>query len=339
MTFWVLGCGVTSFHGGAQFATERKSSASEDAQKNSGPDENNNNSGTDAGGGEGSGQTKESNDGRESEKDGSDSASKEDDAESGVAGVDANADSGDAPLDNKDDNKPSENQEKEDPQTPEEVVDLCKKSTPQRLQQQLVFDERIDCNFSSAENADDALTAGNLHRLNGHLMARETTSQAIDLPQNAIICGISLASENSNFRYDDFLTISLNQYALMISNDLLMQCDEGADPATCLMKDEFDVWTWDFDRIKGRPFGFNGERYCFGYQEGAENSGECEFPGHDQAGAVKFSLGTDAVSKLSVKLKDQANFTLSLTATGDNDNEDCWHKALSLDVGVDYVVK
>lgn len=238
------------------------------------------------------------------------------------------------------DNSPDPDKDKDKdpmPEDPEkEVLDLCTASTHLKLVQPAKFEEKTNCNFASAKDANDAATPGNLERLNGHLMARESTEKAINLPDGAVICSLSLKSQQNDFRYDDFLVISLNKYALVISNDYLMGCDP-ANPDKCLQKDEKDLWTWDFDRIKGRPFDFEGKPWCFGSD--SPEDVRCTFPGHDKSGAVDFYLGTKAVVKLSAKLKDEKNLGLSVTATGDNDDGDCEHKELNLDLDIGYVMK
>lgn len=205
--------------------------------------------------------------------------------------------------------------------TPQQVIDLCKNSDVKTSTHSLFFPERVDCTWTG-ETPVGNLTPGNLGRVQGQLQARESQTETVSLPEGAVICGMNISSQQDEIRYDDFLAIKLENYLLMISNSELlrdMPMNQG-------------VYTWDFDAIKMKPYGFEGGRYCL-------SDSKCSFPGHDTAGEVEFMVGTDAIAAVSAKIPNQTKLDFTITATGDNDDEDCWHTDIGLDVAIEYAIK
>lgn len=203
-----------------------------------------------------------------------------------------------------------------------EVIEACQGEENELLESNIFFAERVDCSFANAPTAPPVITPGNLPRVQGQLQARESQSQVVSLPDGAIICGMTITSRQDEIQYDDFLAIKLQNYLLMVSNDELLE----------FMPSTAGVYTWDFNAIKNKPYGFEGGRYCL-------QDSRCQFPGHDRAGEVAFAVGTNAVATMSAKIKGQSDLNFTVTATGDNDDEDCWHTDIDLDVAIEYVIK
>ena len=237
-----------------------------------------------------------------------------------------NTDGGNADGGNADGSNPHECK---DPK--EEIIDICERYELLSLEQELFYPERMDCSFKPkrhhrhhyhSDTLDD-LTEGNLHRKDRYLQAREWQTRQVELPENAVICGMEIVSKQDQIQYDDFLIFTIDDRILMLSNNELLR----------KMPKKDGVYHWDFDAIKGRKYGFDGDRYCLG------NDSSCIFPGHDKQGSVNFSVGTSAIAAVSASLQGQTTYNFSAIATGDNDDEDCWHTDLELDVKIRYVLK
>ena len=203
-------------------------------------------------------------------------------------------------------------------------MDVCERYEQLTLEQGVFFPERVDCSFKSIfhhENTD--ITPGNLCRKDRYLQAREWQTVDVELPDNAVICGMEIVSRQDQIQYDDFLIFTIEDYILMLSNTDLLRHMPRMDGA----------YVWDFEAIKGKKYGFNGGRYCLG------NNSTCAFPGHDKQGSVNFSVDTEALAPISAKLQGKSSYSFSAIATGDNNDEDCWHTDLELDVKIRYVLK
>ena len=170
------------------------------------------------------------------------------------------------------------------------------------------------CNYSGT---------GNLCAKQAHLQAQAIQSKSLQLPQNAVLCALEIESSSQEIQYDDFLIFTLDDYLLMLSNDKLLR----------KMPKKNGLYVWDFEEIKGREYGFEGDRHCLG------DSSSCVLPGHDRPGPVNFSVDTESLVKLSDQMKGQQNYRFDVIATGDNDRGDCWHTDLNLNVKIKYVVK
>ncbi|MFK7825412.1 MAG: hypothetical protein AB8G05_14760 [Oligoflexales bacterium] len=214
----------------------------------------------------------------------------------------------------------------------EEIIDLCANSNLIVHQQRLFYEERKECSF--AKGSQLALTThyedtcnysgkGNLCAKQAHLQAQAIQSKSIELPKNAVLCSLEVESSSQKIQYDDFLIFTLDDYLLMLSNDELLR----------KMPKKDGLYIWSFEKIKGKRYGFEGNRHCLG------DDSSCMLPGHDQPGPVNFSVDTESLAKLSQKMQGKEAYRFDVIATGDNDWGDCWHTDLNLKVKIKYAIK
>jgi hypothetical protein len=104
-----------------------------------------------------------------------------------------------------------------------------------------------------------------------------------------------------------------------------------------------NVYLWNFADVRGKTrdpdelggrFFFDGDRYCLGGDETT-----CIFPDHDTEGNVDFRVGASGIAAVSGRLAGLQNYDFSVIVTGDNDDFNCFHNGLDLNVTVDYVIK
>lgn len=175
------------------------------------------------------------------------------------------------------------------------------------------FKENNVCNWS--EN-------GNLDRRNQFVQARYKNSQKIEIPEGSVLCGIAVESkENVAMRYDDFLFFNIEERIMFSSNGLL------TTPLTQGLTERTDYINWDFEKVKGlRIQNFNAPAYCLG------GAGFCTIPATDTEGIISLSVPNKLLAPLAFELFGKPEIDLDLVATGDNDEEDCMHSALDLEV-------
>ncbi|WP_141732837.1 hypothetical protein [Oligoflexus tunisiensis] len=191
---------------------------------------------------------------------------------------------------------------------------LCSQGTKKTVTQKIRFPETKNCRFGSA---------GNLARKDAYLQAMEAQTTSITLPGKAQLCGVSVNSEVSTIQYDDFMILTLNGYVLLSSNSRILEGLEGsADTA----------YKWDFSRIRGVPVDFDSSSYCMGM-----NASLCTVPVTDTPGQFQFKVDPTSLIHLADQVVENHTLNFALVATGDNDDQDCWHTELNLDFTLQYV--
>ncbi|MFW7379280.1 MAG: hypothetical protein ACOH5I_10765 [Oligoflexus sp.] len=184
-----------------------------------------------------------------------------------------------------------------------------------QLKAPLVFPERRECSWNIAPNLD---------RRDAFVQAFEKTDQIVELPPNSVICSMNIKSpDTTSLHYDDFLFLTLENYVIFGTNQLI---------TNYLDRDE-NLYLWQFDKIKGQPIrNFEASRFCL-----AANN-RCQLPPHDQTGPVALDINTEESAPLALKVAEGSQkINFSLVATGDNDDRDCYHTALNLEVAIEYL--
>jgi hypothetical protein len=191
---------------------------------------------------------------------------------------------------------------------------LCSQGTKKTLTQKIRFPETANCRFNAA---------GNLGRRDAYLQAMEAQTTSITLPGKAQLCGVSVNSAVSTIQYDDFMILTLNGYVLLSSNAGILQGLEGtADTA----------YKWDFSKIRGVPVDFDSPSYCMGTDVSL-----CTVPVTDTAGQFQMKVDPTSLIHLADQVVENHTLDFALVATGDNDDQDCWHTELNLDFTLQYV--
>lgn len=177
----------------------------------------------------------------------------------------------------------------------------------------IVFPERLNCSWN--EN-------GNLSERDGFVQAREKSSSVISLPEKSVLCGVKMNSKNPTLHYDDFIFLAMENNIIFGSNSSV----------TKKLPKKESIYQWDFQSVANQAIGnFEAPYYCI------EDRSSCIIPGHDQQGPVNIDIGTKALSPIAFSLAGRTDINLDLIATGDNDEEDCMHSELSLDIEVSYL--
>lgn len=158
------------------------------------------------------------------------------------------------------------------------------------------------------------------------MRARESQQHSIQKPTTtALLCGVSLKSQERSLHYDDIMILSVNKYALIVSNKELLPDLER----------QGELYIWNFGSVRGQKYNVGSEKppYCLG------GASDCVIPATDKLQPMSFVLGPAAASPLAAKLTNKDIYLIDLTITGDNDGGDCGHSGLTLDVALDYVDK
>jgi hypothetical protein len=191
---------------------------------------------------------------------------------------------------------------------------VCSQGTKKTLTQKIRFPETTNCRFG---------TAGNLGRRDAYLQAMEAQTTAITLPGKAQLCGVSVTSAVSTIQYDDFMILTLNGYVLLSSNADILKGLEGSSST---------AYKWDFSRIRGVPVDFDSPSYCMG-----SDSSVCNIPVTDTPGQFQMKVDPTSLIHLADQVVENHTLNFALVATGDNDDQDCWHTELNLDFTLQYV--
>lgn len=196
------------------------------------------------------------------------------------------------------------------------LIAQCSQGTPLTITRQIRFPRTDTCRW----NQD-----GNLARRNAYLQAAEAQSSSIQLPANAQLCSMSLASQSSTLHYDDFIILTLNGYVLLSSNQKLTQNLLGSAQT---------AFQWDFSRVRGKAVDFDSPAYCLGSSGSA-----CQVPVTDVPGQFRLDMNPQTLLNLADRVYGQQNLNFSLIATGDNDDLDCFHTDMTLEFTLQYTQK
>jgi hypothetical protein len=194
----------------------------------------------------------------------------------------------------------------------------------------------MDCNWGTKSGDNEVLSSnGNLSIKDGWLRAREENTYSVPVPANSIVCGVNLTSETDQIHFDDFFAVRMDQYIVAASKVLSNALEQDAD----------GHYIWDWERIRGDGSSATGTamadlgKYC--------GTGECDLPKHDQSGSFEINValdGNDDASNeqnaaLFAKLSELSAIDLTATATGDNDDDDCYHSGGDFSFDIYYVEK
>jgi len=199
------------------------------------------------------------------------------------------------------------------------------------------FETRESCSFGDNGNGEET---------QGIITARENQSQLISLTTNKVLCGLNLKSATDRIQYDDFLFLNLNKRLIIASEEPYAKL-LSADTNDKLRK-------WDFSQVQNSALRLaNGTPWCLG-------EGSCTVPGHDQEGAFAASFDFLSISNAAIAGQEDleeeekeekeekeeenkfrlapelSNLNFELVITGDNDDGDCQHTGISMELELLY---
>lgn len=222
------------------------------------------------------------------------------------------------------------------PPTAEEIIATCANSPRITQTSDVSFPSRKDCSWGTNSGGMVQLSAnGNLPIKDGWIRAREEQTVSINVPQGAILCSLELSSKTNQIHFDDFFSMRVDKYVVAASKVL----------ANALVKDADGHYNWDWPRIRGDGSSGSGTqmqdigKYC--------GTGDCLLPEHDTPGAfaLNFSLEDNASQQntmnaaLFSKLANKMKIDITAAATGDNDDDDCFHSGGEFTAKIVYVQK
>lgn len=226
------------------------------------------------------------------------------------------------------------------PSTGEQIIASCANALKITQTVQVTFPSRQDCSWGIKENdgsgnlTEVMSSNGNLSILNGWIRAREENTVAIAVPANTILCELDIDSNTNSIHFDDYFALRLENYVVASSKVLTDALSTDAD----------GHYLWDWAKIRGDGNTANGTlmvdkgKYC--------GTGNCALPEHDTPGNfdIGFSLNNSSETaamnaKLFSKLSNLTQIKMTATATGDNDNADCFHSGGNFTVTIQYVEK
>ncbi|MFK7826770.1 MAG: hypothetical protein AB8G05_21690 [Oligoflexales bacterium] len=189
------------------------------------------------------------------------------------------------------------------------ILDQCASGVSQEtITQTIVFPESIECAFGKS---------GNLPERDQHFQARIEQVQMLTIPPDHVICDMAINSKTTDLHYDDF-------FVLTIEDNILVSTNETLTPGP--RRDARNkIHKWDFEAIKGQPWG-DDRKYCFG------GNSSCKIPSHDRQGAVAIDIPKNDFLSLAVELFELKQIEMKMVTLGDNDEGDCEHSRLELDL-------
>lgn len=179
------------------------------------------------------------------------------------------------------------------------------------LEQKISFPARKGCNFE----------AEGITRQNEVITAMKSSSIPLQLPVGEV-CDMSLESDGEiAFRYDDILIFSLEQYVLFSSTETIK---ERFVPKNNYLE-------WDKAKLLDWRVNFDGKPLCI------DADSTCNMPATDTPGKLSLVYPFKSIAPLINLYKGKTEVPLLLTATGDNDDQDCSHSQLDLVVKMKYL--
>lgn len=169
---------------------------------------------------------------------------------------------------------------------------------------------------------------GNLSIKNGYVRARTEQLQAVSLPTGATVCNIKMENiDRQNFRYDDNILLTLNQYILASTTNFSRHFTSSQG-----------YYKYDWSRLvdKGAQNSATDttidKQYCAG---GSEGFSECYFPKTETVGNIELKFDERVIQSI-LGITSANSLELGMVTTGDNDSTDCQHVPVRLAIEVEY---
>lgn len=216
--------------------------------------------------------------------------------------------------------EPQEPQEPKPTPPPVEPAELCSSAAVQTRTVSLVFEERrSSCPWSMGDN---------LSARDSSVRSRIEDVRSLGLESGSTLCGLSISSKVQDIQFDDEMILTFNDRILMASYDYTYLFNQS---------DGHFQYSWSqltgaFNPGPSTPW----KPYCLGgITDGTESS--CKVPKTQTVGSFELKVPLEDSFKLSAVAKEQGKAQIGLIVTGDNDDGDCSHSEISLEVEMRYV--
>lgn len=165
----------------------------------------------------------------------------------------------------------------------------------------------------------------NLSRKDGWIRAYLRQNQDITLPAGATLCGFSMEPTNKAMHYDD-------EMFFLIENRILVATKDYTD----YFQSDGLFHTFSWDALVNKVYNQFDQRglYCAGQEQGLS---QCQLPPTDTTGSIDLRFSAELSNSLAQLLQKQEVLHFSWVTTGDNDDSDCRHTALSLPMVIHYL--
>lgn len=194
----------------------------------------------------------------------------------------------------------------------------CAESAQQTLTKTITFPARSGCAWG--QNGNDPYLPGTNE---GRLSARSEEIQQVEVPAGGKVCEVTVNSQNTTFRYDDHIMLSMNGVVVVTNFQRLTS-------QMTVTNNKYARYDWT--KIRGIRWSNSSEwvDYCL-------SSTTCVIPDSEQTGALQFGLST--VDATTIQLINPTSLDFMLTTMGDEEQTDCQHMNMSLDVTLKYVTQ
>jgi len=202
--------------------------------------------------------------------------------------------------------------------TPADVTAYCAEGNLRAFDTTISFGASSGC----AWGAD-----GNLDAEEGVYTARAETFLEVPDLVDAAICSLDM-DFSSGFEFDDDLFLTWNG-AVLLTN-------QGGVLDNLGTWERYPIWSWT-DLVEfAFPGPFQQQQFCAGADEGLA---ECELPsvsgggvggGGTWSGDLEYDPDAEVVAELAWRALELGTPEVGLVVTGDNDDTDCTHTALDV---------
>lgn len=169
---------------------------------------------------------------------------------------------------------------------------------------------------------------GNLAPRNDSLTARAEQIRSVPIPADYKVCNIELINvDQQNFRYDDNILITMNQYILASTTNF-----------TRHLESKNGYFKYDWTRLRGKDAQARsddstpGKQYCPGKSTG---KAMCLFPQTDTVGSIQLRFDERIIQEI-LTLTSPNKIDLGMITTGDDNSSDCRHVPLRFAIKIDY---
>ena len=210
-------------------------------------------------------------------------------------------------------------------ETIEDIAEACDNTTPE--------DQVLTVSFEAADSGCAWGEGGNLQPGDGRWSARQEQVRGLDLPQDAIICGLEFdfegleGGEAQDMEYDDNFFFLFNGVVLATSYG----------PAIERFEVDGDLPLWAWDAMVGTDLEFNNiPTWCLGEETGDSS---CSIPAPETEGTLSLDFGGDLVDQLAFNALENEAYDFTMVGTGDNDDTDCSYSAFDFELQVPVILQ
>jgi hypothetical protein len=199
-------------------------------------------------------------------------------------------------------------------ETPEEIAELCADRGQQQLTFDVFFNDREGCTWDGD---------GNLPAEQGIYAAREHERSLVEEVADTVLCTLDLDfADGFQFEDDFFLTW----------NDVVLVANRSSATEEFQEWRRFPVFEWD-DLVELEVPDNPGGSFCAGEDDG---DADCEVPRKRMNGTwdgdLVYEPDPALVHELAFRVQAFGQLEIGLVTTGDNDDDDCGHTELDLEV-------